>query len=274
MSHPSFRIGPPWPDGGVDQPTERRFLTPERNPEFPRPQPSPERLPKEFGVHTGFKLKTPPPNHRRGLFPASATEMHQSSYSKLLGIRLDELDPEEARFVMEAEKVALDLLEYNSITHPSRDVIFQIRAKDPSQRDRVRLLRVSNVETHRNGQLASVSTHEKDVSDFVLIPTRKVCLVDRDNSVIEARTVPGFENPVVQGTSTATTVQPREECPFSIRQLEILQLLSEGRNSESIAEALYISVDTVRTHRQHILQRSPVPNMTATVVLCVRKGWI
>jgi len=65
-----------------------------------------------------------------------------------------------------------------------------------------------------------------------------------------------------------------KSCPFSSRQLEILRLLAEGSTTAEISKALFISSDTVRTHRQHILQRSGATNMTSTVAACVRKGWI
>ncbi|MFK8056894.1 MAG: response regulator transcription factor [Saprospiraceae bacterium] len=64
------------------------------------------------------------------------------------------------------------------------------------------------------------------------------------------------------------------DCPFSDRQLQILRFLAEGRTTAEISKSLFISSDTVRTHRQHILQRSDQANMTATVVDCVRKGWV
>ena len=66
----------------------------------------------------------------------------------------------------------------------------------------------------------------------------------------------------------------RRRCPYSSRQLEILGLLAEGYSSQAVAEALEISRETVRTHRQHILRRSDRPNMIASVTEALRARWI
>ncbi len=43
---------------------------------------------------------------------------------------------------------------------------------------------------------------------------------------------------------------------FSTREFEIIQLASEGLNSEQIAKKLYLSVHTVETHRRNVLKKS------------------
>ena len=43
---------------------------------------------------------------------------------------------------------------------------------------------------------------------------------------------------------------------FSNRELEILALIAEGYDSEIIADKLFLSVNTVNTHRRNILQKS------------------
>jgi DNA-binding CsgD family transcriptional regulator len=43
---------------------------------------------------------------------------------------------------------------------------------------------------------------------------------------------------------------------FSVRELEILRCISDGFNSEQIAEKLFLSVHTVNTHRRNILEKS------------------
>jgi DNA-binding CsgD family transcriptional regulator len=43
---------------------------------------------------------------------------------------------------------------------------------------------------------------------------------------------------------------------FSARELEILRCISEGLDSEQIAEKLFLSVHTVNTHRRNVLEKS------------------
>jgi DNA-binding CsgD family transcriptional regulator len=48
---------------------------------------------------------------------------------------------------------------------------------------------------------------------------------------------------------------------FSDREFEIIQLLAKGLNSVQIGEKLYLSPNTVNTHRSNILQKSEKANM-------------
>ena len=61
---------------------------------------------------------------------------------------------------------------------------------------------------------------------------------------------------------------------ISSRELEILFLLSEGLSSKEIADQLYISYDTVRTHRNNILKKTKFRTLTQAVSYCIRDGII
>jgi DNA-binding NarL/FixJ family response regulator len=53
--------------------------------------------------------------------------------------------------------------------------------------------------------------------------------------------------------------------PITKRETEILQLLSEGRRYKEISAALFISMDTVRTHIRNIYQKLEVNNKTEAI---------
>ncbi|MCE1200115.1 MAG: response regulator transcription factor [Marinilabiliales bacterium] len=61
---------------------------------------------------------------------------------------------------------------------------------------------------------------------------------------------------------------------LSLREQEILQLLAGGLISKQIADKLYISVNTVNTHRQRILEKLSVGNTTEAVQKASRLGLI
>lgn len=52
---------------------------------------------------------------------------------------------------------------------------------------------------------------------------------------------------------------------LSLRELEILGLIMQGFTNEAISEKLFISYETVRTHRKHILQKTGAKN-TASLI--------
>jgi DNA-binding CsgD family transcriptional regulator len=61
---------------------------------------------------------------------------------------------------------------------------------------------------------------------------------------------------------------------LSLREQEILQLLAKGLISKQIADQLFISVNTVNTHRQRILEKLSVSNTTEAVQHATRLGLI
>ena len=64
------------------------------------------------------------------------------------------------------------------------------------------------------------------------------------------------------------------EQKLSFREQEILQLLAEGLISKQIADKLYISVNTVNTHRQRIIEKLSVSNTAEAVRYAGQLGLI
>jgi len=52
---------------------------------------------------------------------------------------------------------------------------------------------------------------------------------------------------------------------LSERELEIIQLVTEGLSSNEIGKKLFISPRTVDTHRNNILQKLDLPNIASLV---------
>ncbi len=61
---------------------------------------------------------------------------------------------------------------------------------------------------------------------------------------------------------------------LSLREKEIMQSLISGRSNRDTAEALFISVATVETHRNNIFQKLGVHNLPELILYAVRKGLI
>ncbi len=61
---------------------------------------------------------------------------------------------------------------------------------------------------------------------------------------------------------------------LSAREKEILGLIADGSSSKAIAEKLYISVSTVKTHRVNIMQKLDVHDTASLVKVALRKGLV
>lgn len=61
---------------------------------------------------------------------------------------------------------------------------------------------------------------------------------------------------------------------ITFREREILTLLIEGKDSKGIAEALYISKQTVDTHRKNMLHKTGCSNTASLISIAIRNGWV
>jgi DNA-binding NarL/FixJ family response regulator len=61
---------------------------------------------------------------------------------------------------------------------------------------------------------------------------------------------------------------------LSRRELEILSLIIDGKKSEEISKLLFISKQTVDTHRRNLLKKSNCGNMASLISMAVRLGWV
>lgn len=59
---------------------------------------------------------------------------------------------------------------------------------------------------------------------------------------------------------------------LSDREQEVLQLIAEGRSTKEIASLLHVSIKTVETHRQHVMQKIGVRNVAALTKFAIREG--
>lgn len=58
------------------------------------------------------------------------------------------------------------------------------------------------------------------------------------------------------------------------RELDVLRLLSHGRSTRDIAQALVVSDETVKSHLTHIYQKLGVGDRTSAVALALRRGLV
>lgn len=56
------------------------------------------------------------------------------------------------------------------------------------------------------------------------------------------------------------------------RELEVLEKVVEGRTNQEIANDLYISIETVKTHMRHIMEKLRVTDRTQAAVKAMKEG--
>ena len=85
--------------------------------------------------------------------------------------------------------------------------------------------------------------------------------------------------PVMMKTVTINASEPEysqliEAYPLTERELEVLQLIVEGCSNATIAEKLYITVGTVKTHVRNILNKLCADDRTQAAVRALRSGLV
>ena len=61
---------------------------------------------------------------------------------------------------------------------------------------------------------------------------------------------------------------------LSEREREVLRLVAEGRTNREIADALFLSIKTVQTHRAHVMEKLHLRDRAALVHYAMRKGLV
>ena len=58
------------------------------------------------------------------------------------------------------------------------------------------------------------------------------------------------------------------------RELEILKLVAQGKSSQEIADGLFISIETVHSHRKNIKVKTGLKNSAEVAAFAVRNGLV
>lgn len=109
----------------------------------------------------------------------------------------------------------------------------------------------------------------KDVADVELI--RAVRTVTQGGAVLDPAVTEGVMDRV---RLTAAEGRPAAPDQLTPRELEVLQLVAQGRSNRWIAEALGVSSRTVEVHLNHVFKKLDAGSRTEAVVVAARRGLI
>ncbi|SER85328.1 LuxR C-terminal-related transcriptional regulator [Pedobacter rhizosphaerae] len=179
---------------------------------------------------------------------------------------LDCIHPDDMAFVAKAEetmmKVFYETLGVEKYKKYKMSYCFRFRTKDGSYQ-------------MFNHQAILLATDEHGRGAKSLnIHTNISHLTSKNNYQISA--IGMFGEPSYLNIDTKDhTLFPNPSQPiFTKREIEIIRLLSLGLTNINIADKLYISFETVRTHRKNILRKSKSKNSGELISKCITNGLI
>ncbi|MEO0948042.1 MAG: response regulator transcription factor [Cyanobacteria bacterium J06641_5] len=103
----------------------------------------------------------------------------------------------------------------------------------------------------------------KEGSSWIDPAIARIVLSQAQKSTLEPGTI-----------AISTKDEAMETYPLTDRELEVLQLIVEGSSNADIAEKLYITVGTVKTHVRNILNKLCADDRTQAAVRALRSGLV
>lgn len=85
---------------------------------------------------------------------------------------------------------------------------------------------------------------------------------------------PAIAGVVVDQVTSQAEIDRAELPGLSPREIEVLQLLAEGKRAGEIADRLHLSVKTVQTHRRNIMEKLDLHNLAELTKYAIQEGLI
>jgi DNA-binding NarL/FixJ family response regulator len=83
-----------------------------------------------------------------------------------------------------------------------------------------------------------------------------------------------FSQEILQTLASRSLRNPRGDNQFTIRELEVLDLVCRGFTSQEIADKLFISAKTVEGHRTNIFQKTNARNTAALILWALHNNFL
>lgn len=74
--------------------------------------------------------------------------------------------------------------------------------------------------------------------------------------------------------AAVSMTKPQSGATLSQRELDVLKLVVAGLSNQEIADKLVVSVETVKTHMRHIMEKMAVSDRTQAAVKAMREGLV
>ncbi len=121
--------------------------------------------------------------------------------------------------------------------------------------------------------------HQAIQIDFDEVNYYRTLSIDTDISHIKSAGIPSFSIIGLEGEPSYYNITDANtlvlsKYPFTRREREIVKMIVEGKNSNQIAELLFISVHTVNVHRKNILKKAEVSTPLDLVRKAIQEGWV
>lgn len=173
--------------------------------------------------------------------------------------------PDDLARMHEKENAASEFL-FNKITPediPLYKVVYVTRFKDQSGNYKKILHQAKAINVTTNGKVQQVLGVHTDITYLNTPIDHKISFIGQDRPSYFALDPC---NLVFEEHDTGKL--------FTKQELKIIQLISDGKNSNDIAELLFVTYNTIKTHKKNIFRKSNANNSAHLIMNCIREGII
>lgn len=179
----------------------------------------------------------------------------------------------EIKLIQQKEKITTDFF-YNFLREEkylSYKILYTYRCIGKNNRIQTMLIQSTPISISENGKIEHVFGLHTDISYLGNVPTDWVSFIslDGDESYLNIKAEHERFNPNLANLEKSAITKS-----LTKREKEIIKLLSQGLTAQAIAEELFISFNTVRTHRKNILAKTNCQNTTELIGKCLSEGLI
>lgn len=161
------------------------------------------------------------------------------------------------------------LLDVNMPGMSGVDVVRALRAAPPPTMPHIIMLTISKSEDDLLGAIAAGADGYLLKSAEPEELRKAILLVHQGLSVLSPQVTRQVLRAAMSGDPARTA-----ETGLSLREMEVLACLSQGKTTAQIANELYISENTVKTHVRHILEKLEASNRAEAVSKATHMGLI
>lgn len=79
---------------------------------------------------------------------------------------------------------------------------------------------------------------------------------------------------IISNLGRKNSNKTNENANLTTRELEVLQQICLGLNNDEIAQKLFISPKTIKSHRSNLLEKTGCKNTPALILLAIKNKWV
>jgi len=170
--------------------------------------------------------------------------------------------------LLEREKADIILLDVNMPVMDGIETIKQVREKYPE-------VKIIMLTMHNNPEFI-YGLIKIGASGYILKNTGKEELMAAIRTVYNGKTFysEDVKETIIQSIPQKHAEQKMEVAHLTIREKEVLKLIAMEYNTNEIAEKLFITTNTVETHRKNLLTKLNAKNIAGLVKFALQTGVI